>query len=188
MVLADLVRSTLEGFILACCDGAEGLMDCVDTRTDGRRIFKVKDSLTVRTRESEQHIAQLCSSSVIGEKMKISSAALCLTEAYSEYLVETASVFAELLGERAAFSQSDLELVHVQLLKAVQSQGKEENANRVVNGMCQGSWKLPGERILVLPAWMPRHATWSMLRFQVKSESRSSLCECFGEPSDPGQD
>ena len=91
MVLADLVRPTLEGLILACCDDAEGIVACVDTRTDGRRILKVKDTLTVRTREVEHHIAQLCSSNVIGKKLKISSAALCLTEADSEYLVETAS-------------------------------------------------------------------------------------------------
>ena len=30
----------------------------------------------------------------------------------------------------------------VQLLKAVQSQGKQENENRAVNGMCRVAWKL----------------------------------------------
>ena len=113
-VLADLVRPTLEGLILACFDDAEGIVDCVDTHTDGRRILEVKDTLTVRTRESEQ-------------KLKISPAALCLTEADSEYLVEPASVFAETLGDSAVFSQSDLGLVLVQLLKAVQSQRMEED-------------------------------------------------------------
>ena len=113
LVLADLVRLTLEGLILACCDDAKGSVDCVDARTDGRKILEVEDTLTVHTRESEHHIEQICSSSVIGEKLKIWSAALCLTEADSEYLVETASVFAETLGNRAAFSQSDLELVLV---------------------------------------------------------------------------
>ena len=102
VVLADLVRPTLEGLILACFDDAEGIVDCVDTRTDGRRMLEVKATLTVRTRESEHHIAQLCSSNVIGEKLKISSA-LCLTKADSEYLVKTASFFAAALGDSSAF-------------------------------------------------------------------------------------
>ena len=48
LVLADLVRQTLEGLILACFDDAEGIVDCVDTRTDGKRILEVKDTLKVR--------------------------------------------------------------------------------------------------------------------------------------------
>ena len=65
LVLADLVRPTLEGLILACCHDAEGIMDCVHTGTDGGRIFKVKDSLTVRTRESEHHWHNFVRSTVI---------------------------------------------------------------------------------------------------------------------------
>ena len=98
LVLADLVRPTLEGLILACFDDAEVIVDCVDTRTDGRRILEVKDTLQVRTRESEHHIAQLCSSSAIGERLKSSSATVCPTEADSECLVETALNLAESLG------------------------------------------------------------------------------------------
>ena len=49
-------------------------------------------------RESEHHIAQLCSSSVIGERLKSSSAKVFPTEADTEYLVETALVLAESLG------------------------------------------------------------------------------------------
>ena len=48
LVLADLVRQTLEGLILACFDDAEGIVDCVDTRSDGKRILEVKDTLKVR--------------------------------------------------------------------------------------------------------------------------------------------
>ena len=130
MVLADLVRPTLEGSILACCVAADGTFFCVDTRGDGKKMFENKDILLVRTRESEHHIAQLCSSSVIGEKLKSSSATVCPTEADSKYLVETATAFAETLG----------------------------------------SYSMP-----ILSAWMTRYATWSMSRFQVKSESRTAL-------------
>ena len=130
LVLADLVWPTLEGLILACFDDAEGIVDCVDARTDGRRILEVKDTFKVRTRESEHYIAQLYSSSAIGEKLKGSSATVCPTEADSKYLVETASVFAGSLG---------------------------------------------GDSMPVLSAWMTRSATWSMSKFQVKSESRTAL-------------
>ena len=85
---------------------------------------------------------------------------------------------------------SDQELVLVQLLKAVQSrrvkrtlvrhgprashqsQGKIENANRVI---CRAMWlslenflqeKLPSDCILM--AWLIRQAAWSLTRFHFK--------------------
>ena len=73
-------------------------MFCVVARADGRKMCENKDTLLVRMRESEHHIAQLCSSSVIGERLKSSSATVCPTEADSKYLVETSSIFAETLG------------------------------------------------------------------------------------------
>ena len=84
--------------ILACCDAADGALFCVDTRAEGRKMCENKNTLLVRTKESERHIAQLCSSSVIGDKLKSSSATVCPTEADSKYLVETALVLAESLG------------------------------------------------------------------------------------------
>ena len=107
-----------------------GALFCVDTRADGRKMCEDKDTLLVRKRESEHHIAQLCSSNVIGEKLKYSSAMVCPTEADSKNLVETASIFAESLG---------------------------------VDSMPD------------LSAGMMRYATWSMSKFQVKSESRTAL-------------
>ena len=98
MDLTDLVRPTLEGLILTCCDDADGTLFYVVTRADGRKMCEHKDSLLVCTRESEHHIAQFCSSSVIGEKLKSSSATVCPTEADGKYLVETALIFAETLG------------------------------------------------------------------------------------------
>ena len=97
MDLTDLVRPTLEGLFLTCRDAADGTLFCVVTRADGRKICENKEILLVRTRESEYHIAQF-SSSVIGEKLKSSSATVCPTEADSKYLVETLSIFAETLG------------------------------------------------------------------------------------------
>ena len=99
MVLTDLVRPTLEGSILTCCDAVDGTLFCVDTRADGRTTCENSDALLVRMRESEHHIAQVCSSNVIGEKPKSSSATVCPTEADSKYLVEIASIFAESLGD-----------------------------------------------------------------------------------------
>ena len=83
VVLPDLVRPTLEGLILACCDAADGTLFCVDTRADDRNMCENEDTLLVCTRESKHRIAQLCSSSVIGEKLKSSSATVCPTEADS---------------------------------------------------------------------------------------------------------
>ena len=98
MDLRDLVRPTLEGLILTCRDAEDGTLFCVVTRADGRKMCENMDILLVRIRESEHHIAQLCSSSVIGGKLKSSSATVCSTEADGEYLVETALIFAETLG------------------------------------------------------------------------------------------
>ena len=91
--LTDLVRPTLEGLILTCCDAADRTLFCVVTRADGRKICENKDFLLVRTRESEYHIAQHCSSSVIGEKLKSSSATVCPTEADSKYLLRSVLKF-----------------------------------------------------------------------------------------------
>ena len=83
------------------------------------------------------------------------SATLCLTKAFGEYLVETILAFVEALGHNVVMLHLDHEPVLVQLLKAVQSrrvnrtlvrhgprashqsQGKIENANRVINGVCR---------------------------------------------------
>ena len=86
------------------------------------------------------------------------SATLCPTKAFSEYLVETILAFVEALGHNVVMLHSDQEPVLVQLLKAVQSrrvkrtlvrhgprashqsQGKIENSNRVINGVCRAMW------------------------------------------------
>ena len=101
---------------------------------------------------------------------------------------------------------SDCEPVLVQLLKAVQSrrvkrtlvrhgprashqsQGKIENVNRVVNGVCRAMWlsledllreNLPSDSILI--AWLIRHAAWCLTRFQVKKRRENCVCTCFCE-------
>ena len=86
------------------------------------------------------------------------SATHCPTKAFGEYLVETILAFVEALGHNVVMLHSDQEPVLVQLLKAVQSrrvkrtlvrhgprashqsQGKIENANRVINGVCRAMW------------------------------------------------
>ena len=101
---------------------------------------------------------------------------------------------------------SDQEPVLVQLLKAVQgrrvkrtlvrhgprgrhqSQGKIENANRMINGVCRAMWlslenllreKQPSDSILI--AWLIRHAAWCSTRFQVKNDGRNAFVRVFWE-------
>ena len=134
------------------------------------------------------------------------SATLCPTKAFSEYLVETILAFVEALGHNVVMLHSDQEPVLVQLLKAVQSrrvkrtlvrhgprashqsQGKIENANRVINGVCRAMWlsledllreKLPSDSILI--AWLIRHAAWCLTRFQVKNDGRTAFVRVFGK-------
>ena len=131
------------------------------------------------------------------------SATLCPTKAY---LVETILAFVEALGHNMVMLHSDQEPVLVQLLKAVQSrrvkrtlvrhgprashqsQGKIENANRVINGVCRAMLlslenllqeKLPSDRILT--AWLIRHAAWCLTRFQVKNDGRTAFVRVFLE-------
>ena len=134
------------------------------------------------------------------------SATLCPTKAFSEYLVESILTFVEALGHNAVMLQSDQEPVLVQLLKAVQSrrakrtlvrhgprgshqsQGKIENANRVINGVCRAMWlslenqlqeKLPNDSILICVV----DSTRSMESHAVSSEERreNCVCACFWE-------
>ena len=134
------------------------------------------------------------------------SATLCPTKAFSEYLVETILAFVEALGYNVVMLHSDQEPVLVQLLKAVQSrrvkrtlvrhgprashrsQGKIENANRVVNGVCRAMWlsfedllreKLPSDSILI--AWLIGHAAWCLTRFQAKNGGRTAFVRVCGK-------
>ena len=63
-----------------------------------------------------------------------------------------------------------------------QSQGKIENAYRVINGVCRAMWllrenflqeKLARDSILI--AWLIRHAAWSLTRCQVKNDGRTAF-------------
>ena len=134
------------------------------------------------------------------------SATLCPTKAFSEYLLETMLAFVQALGHNVVMLHSDQEPVLVQLLKAVQSrrvkrtlvrhgpsashqsQGKIENAHRVINGVCRAMWlslenllreKLPSDSILL--AWLIRHAALCLTRFQVKNDGRIAFVRVFGK-------
>ena len=134
------------------------------------------------------------------------SATLFPTKAFNEYLVETILAFVEALGHNVVMLHSDQEPVLVQLLKAVQSrrvrrtlvrhgprasrqsQGKIENANRVIDGVCRAMWmslenflqeKLASDSILI--AWLIRHAAWSLTRFQVKNVGRTAFVRVLGK-------
>ena len=87
-----------------------------------------------------------------------STATLCSTKAFGEYLTETTVAFAEVLGHNVMMLHSDQEPVLVQLLKTVQdrrpietsvrhglrtghqSQSKIENVNQVINGVRWSMW------------------------------------------------
>ena len=135
------------------------------------------------------------------------SATICLTKAFSEYLVKTILAVVEaLVGHNVVVLHSDQKPVLVQLLNAVQSrrvkrtlvrhgprashqsQGKIENANRVINGVCRAMWlsvenllreKLPSDSILI--AWLIRHAARCLTRFPVKKRRKNCVCACFLE-------
>ena len=134
------------------------------------------------------------------------SATLCPTKAFSEYLVETILAFVEALGHNMVMLHSDQEPVLVQLLRAVQSrrvkgtlvrhgprashqsQGKIENANRVINDVSRAMWlsledlvreKLPSDSILI--AWLIRHTAWCLTRFQVKNDGITAFVRVFGK-------
>ena len=129
------------------------------------------------------------------------SATLCPTKAFSEYPVETILAFVEALGHNVVMQHSDQEPVLVQLLMSVQSrrvkrtlvrhgprashqsQGKIENANPLINGVCRAMWlslqDLPSDSILI--EWLIRHAVWSLARFQVKNDQRTAFVRVFGK-------
>ena len=128
------------------------------------------------------------------------TATLFSTKAFSGYLAESTLAFVEVLGHNVVMLHSDQELVLVQLLKTVQrrrfertsvrhgpktshqSQSKNENVNQVINGVCWSMW-LPLENLLreklskdsILLAWLIRHAAWSLTKFQVKNDRRTTL-------------
>ena len=130
----------------------------------------------------------------------------CPTKAFSEYLVETIFAFVEALGHNVVMLHSDQEPVLVQLLKVVQSrrvkrtlvrhgprashqsQGKIENANRVINGVCRAMW-LSLEDLLREKTTKRQHldsvvdSTCSMVLDEISSEKRreNCVCACFGK-------
>ena len=135
MDLTDLMRPTLEGLILTCRDAADGSLFCVDTRADGRKMCENKDTLLVRTRESEHHIAQFCSSSVTGERLKSSSAMVCPTEADGKNLVETASISAESLESDSVPVSLDDALRNLEHVEIPGGERKSVDHDEISQGM-----------------------------------------------------
>ena len=154
----------------------------------------------------EDQVLPIPSLNVVDVGSESLSAAHCPTKAFNEYLVETILAFVEALGHNVVMLHSDQEPVLVQLLKAVQSrrvkrtlvrhgprgshqsQGKIENADRVINGVCRAMWlslvdllrvKLPSDSILI--AWLIRHAAWCLTRFRVKNDGRTAFVRVFCE-------
>ena len=114
--------------------------------------------------------------------------------------------FVEALSHSAVSMHSDQEPVLAQLLKAVQderakktlmrldargsqqSQGKIENANKVISGVARAIWLALEEHLgenaasdSILLAWVVRHAAWSLTRYQVRSDGRTSHVRIFGK-------
>ena len=103
--------------------------------------------------------------------------------------------FVESLGHNVVMLHSDQEPVLVQLLKAVQSrrvertlvrhgprashrsQGKIENANRVINGVCHAMWLSLENLLRVIDS------TRSMVPDEISGEKRreNCVCACFWE-------
>ena len=135
---------------------------------------------------------------VSGDGSESSTATLCSTKAFSEYLAETTLPFVKVLGHYVMMLHSDQEPLLVQLLKTVQkrrpiqtsmkhgarnshrSQSKIENVNQVsttLENLLQE--KLSNDSILL--AWPSRHAAWSLTKFQMRNDGRTALLRDSGK-------
>ena len=168
-------------------------------------VPRIEFDFAVLGREEDQ-VLPIPSLNAVDVGSESLSATLCHTKAFSEYMVETILAFVDAHGHNAVMLHSDQEPVLVQLLKAVQSrrvkrtlvrhgprashqsEGKIENANRVINGLCRAMWlsledllreKLPSDSILI--ACLIRHAAWCLTRFHVKNEGRTAFVRVFGK-------
>ena len=100
-----------------------------------------------------------CSLDAFDDGSESSTATLCSTKAFSEFLTQTTVAFVEVLGHNVMTLHSDQELVLLQLLKTVQnrhpietsvrrgprishqSQSKIETVNQMI-GQCGCHWKI----------------------------------------------
>ena len=115
-----------------------------------------------------------------------STATLCSTKAFTEYLTETTLAFVEVLGHNVVMLHLDQDLVLVQLLKTVQNRRPIETSVRHGSRTCLQSHskienveKLSNDSILF--AWLIRHAVWSLTKFQVKNDMRSAFLRVSGK-------
>ena len=148
-------------------------------------------------REEDQTLST-SSLNAFGDGSESSTATLCSTKAFSEYLAETTLPFVKVLGHNVMLPHSDQEPVLVQLLKTVQnrrpiqtsmrhgprtshrSQSKIENVNQVsttLDHLLQE--KLSNDSTLL--AWPSRHAAWTLTKFQMRNDGRTALLRDSGK-------
>ena len=148
-------------------------------------------------REEDQTLST-SSLNAFNDGSESSTATLCSTKAFSEYLTKTTVAFVEVLGHNAMVLHSDQEPVLVQLLKTVpnrrfewtsvrhgprishQSQSKIENVNQVSTALENLlREKLSNDSIPL--AWPIRYAAWSLTKFHVKNDRRTAILRVSGE-------
>ena len=156
-------------------------------------------------REEDQTLSTSCLNA-FDDGSESSTATLCSTKAFSEYLTETTLAFVEVLRHNVLMLHPDQELVLVQLLKTVQSrrlertsvrhgprtshqsQSKIKNVNQVTNEVCWSLClslgnllreKLSNDSIPL--TWPIRHAAWSLTKFQVKNDRRNAHLRVSGK-------
>ena len=160
-------------------------------------VSRIEFDLAELEREEEQTLSTSSLTAFV-DGSESSTATLCFTKAFSEYLAETTVAFVEVLGHNVMMLHSDQELVSVQLLKTVQngrpietsvrhgprishqSQSKVENVNQVTTTLENLLREKPSNDSIPL-AWPIRHTAWSLTKFPVKNDRRIALLRVLGK-------
>ena len=154
-------------------------------------VSRIEFDLAELEREEEQTLSTSSLTAFV-DGSESSTATLCFTKAFSEYLAETTVAFVEVLGHNVMMLHSDQELVSVQLLKTVQngrsietsvrhgprishqSPSNVENVNQVTTTHENLLREKPSNDSIPL-AWPIRHTAWSLTKFPVKNDRRIAL-------------
>ena len=146
---------------------------------------------TVKLEREEDQTSSTSSLNPFDDGSESSTAILCSTEAFSEYLTETTVAFVEVLGAVFKTVQNrrpiETSVRHGPRISH-QSQSKIENVHQVINGICWPMWltleNLLREKLsndIILLAWPIRHAAWGLTKFHVKNDRRKALLRVSGK-------
>ena len=160
-------------------------------------VSRIEFDSTELEREEDQALTT-SSLNAFDDESERSTATLCPTKEFSEYVTITTVAFVEVLGHNVVMLHSDQEPVLVQSLKTVhnrrpietsvshgprishQSQSKIENVNQVSTTLEHlRREKLSNDSIPL--AWPIRYAAWTLTKFHVKNDRRNALLRVSGK-------